>query len=108
MLPAAGAEAADFRAGVLSAIEEAAYFPKKALNKGIHGQAVVQFTFHRYGSITGLELVKTSGSDALDQAAVRILERASKRFPQFPDHFPKESVTYVVPIVFKAKPSGGN
>jgi len=108
MLPAAGAEAADFRAGVLSAIENAAYFPKKAFNKGIHGQAVVQFTFHRDGSITGLALVKNSGSKALDQAAVRILERASKRFPQFPDHFQKESVTYVVPIVFKAKSSGGN
>jgi TonB family protein len=108
VVPAAGAEAADFRAGVLSAIEETAYFPKKALNKGIHGQAVVQFTFHRYRSITGLALVKTSGSEALDQAAVRILERASKRFPQFPDHFSKESVTYVVPIVFKARSSGGN
>jgi len=108
MLPAAGKEAADFRVGVLSAIEEAAYFPKKALSKGIHGQAVVQFTLHRDGSITGLALVKTSGSEALDQAAVRILERASKRFPQFPEHFPKESVSYVVPIVFRAKSSGGN
>jgi len=108
MIPATGSEASDFRASVLSAIEEVAFFPKKALQKGKHGQVVVQFTIHREGSITDLTLVKPSGSEELDLAALRIIQRASEKFPHFPEQFSRESVSYEVPIVFKAKSSESN
>lgn len=107
-IPASGAEAADFRASVLSAIEEVAFFPKKALHSKRHGQVVVQFTIHREGPISGLVLVKTSGSEELDRAALRIIERAAEKFPHFPVHLSRESVSYEVPIVFKAAPSRWN
>jgi TonB family protein len=107
LLSSAGAEPVDFRAGVLSAIEASAYFPLKALRKGLVGQSLVQFTIWRDGSITGLSCVRTSGSEELDQAALRIIEKASKKFPPFPEHVPKESVSYVVPIAFKAKAAAG-
>ncbi len=108
MIPATGSEASDFRASVLSAIEEVAFFPKKALQQGRHGQVVVQFTIHREGSITDLTLVKHSGSEELDLAALRIIQRASEKFPHFPEQFSRESVSYEVPIVFKAKSSESN
>jgi protein TonB len=108
MIPAIGSEAADFRANVLSAIEEVAFFPKKALQNRKHGQVVVHFTMHRNGPITGLALIKTSGSEELDRAALRIIERAAEKFPHFPAHFSRESVSYEVPIVFKAATSKWN
>lgn len=108
VLAAAGSDVADFRAGVLSAIEEAAYFPKKALTKGILGHTFLRFTIHRNGSVTGLSVVIPSGSEVLDEAALKIIQRAAKRFPAFPERLHSESLSYVVPIVFKAKASAKN
>ncbi len=108
MLLSAGSEMVDFRTGVLSAIEQSVFFPRGALTKGLFGQSLVRFTICRDGSITGLCCVSSSGSNELDQAALQIIEKASRKFPPFPKHVAEESVSYVVPIVFKARVAGGS
>jgi protein TonB len=104
LVAAAGKEVADFKAKLLSAIEEASYFPRKALNKRHHGRAVVTFSLARDGSISMPAITEHSGSDILDQAAVTIIRKAATNFPPLPLGITSESVTYSVPIIFKEPP----
>jgi len=102
-ITAAGAESKAFESMVLSAIREVIFFPKRAIKEGHHGEAAIAFTINRDGSVSGLSITKTSGSPMLDEAALRIIQKAAKKFPSIPDALNKESVDYVVPILFKEK-----
>lgn len=101
LVAAAGKEVADFKAKLLSAIEEASFFPRKALKQRQHGRAVVTFSLTRDGSISMPSIAEHSGSDILDQAAVAIIQKAAANFPPLPLGITRESVTYSVPIIFK-------
>ena len=102
-IPAAGPEGKAFESLVLSAIREVIFFPKKALKERHHGEVVVKFVIAKDGSISGLHIAKTSGSSILDEAALKIVRKAGAKFPPIPETWNKESVDYVVPIVFKEK-----
>jgi periplasmic protein TonB len=105
MLSAGGSDMESFQSRVLAAIREAIYFPKEALARRKHGETVVQFSVNRDGSVSGLSVTQPSGSSILDEAALVIIQKASKNFPSNPERLAKESVSYVVPIHFKEKRS---
>ncbi|MGO9123185.1 MAG: energy transducer TonB [Desulfomonilaceae bacterium] len=100
-IAAAGAEGKAFESMVLSAIREVIFFPKKAANERHHGEVIAAFTINRDGSVSNLSVTKTSGFPLLDEAALKIIQNAAKKFPPIPDSLNKESVDYVVPIMFK-------
>jgi len=97
----AGDEAESYKDKILSAIHEAAYYPRDALRHMAHGKTVVCFTINKDGSLANVTIVAHADSRVLDEAALKIVEKASSRFPPVPDSLMKEQVSYVVPIVFK-------
>jgi periplasmic protein TonB len=76
-------------------------YPPAALRQG--GTAKVQFTIDRQGKLLSRELVESSGSELLDAAALRIVERAEP-FPEPPAEL--TGLTFRVPMTF-TKPLPG-
>jgi protein TonB len=89
----------------VAAIRQASYFPTKALRKRELGETMVKFTVGRNGSVSGLAVVHSSGSKLLDETAVKIVGKAANHFPPIPASISKDSLDYVVPIVFKKRKS---
>jgi periplasmic protein TonB len=102
-IPASGQGQNAFEAMVLSAIREAIFFPKQAVNERHYGEVVVAFAINRDGSVSDLNVEKSSGSMILDEAATRIIQKAAKKFPPIPDTMYRERLEYVVPILFKER-----
>lgn len=100
-IPAASGGHEAFKSMVLSAIKEAIFFPKAALKERQHGETVVAFVINRDGSITDLRMEKTSGSKILDEAAIKIVQKAGKKFPPLPESIDENNLEYTVPIMFK-------
>lgn len=63
------------------------------------GRATVTFTLSASGGVSGIRLARSSGSAALDQAALSMVQRASP-FPPIPSEFGRRSMTFTVPIDF--------
>jgi protein TonB len=101
--PKAGDEAESYKDLILSAIHEAAYYPRAALKTKSHGQTVVCFTINKDGSLASVSIVTHADSEILDDAALMILKKASSHFPPIPEVLMKDQLTYVVPIVFKKR-----
>ena len=72
-----------------------------ALRHMAHGKTVVCFTINKDGSLANVAIVSHADSKVLDEAALKIVEKASSHFPPVPDSLMKDQVSYVVPIVFK-------
>jgi len=70
-------------------------FPPGATGQG--GAAKVKFVIDRHGKLLSRELVESTGSELLDAAALRIVERAEP-FPEPPAEV--TDLTFTVPIVF--------
>lgn len=102
-IPAAGqgGEAFDFM--VLSAIREAIFFPKQAARERQHGEVIVSFSINKDRSILSLGITKSSGLTILDEAAIKIIQKAAKKFPPFPEGLSTDALHYEVPILFKQK-----
>jgi periplasmic protein TonB len=102
-IPAAGQDGEAFQSRVLSAIREAIFFPKQAVKERHHGEVVVAFAIAKDGSISSLHVTKPSGSPILDEAAIKSIQKAAAKFPAIPHTMNKQSMDYVVPILFKEK-----
>ena len=102
-VPAAGQGGEAFDSLVLSAIREAIFFPKQAVQERQHGEVIVAFSINKDRSISSLGITKSSGFTILDEAAIKIVQKAAKKFPPFPDGLGKDTLHFVVPILFKEK-----
>jgi protein TonB len=74
-------------------------YPQSARRRGQEGIPQVQFSLDRQGKVLAVTLVKSSGVDALDEEAVKMVWRVD-RFPPHPDG---KQITVVVPIDFDLK-----
>jgi protein TonB len=92
-----------FRDRIIDAVQRATYYPRTAFRKKQFGEVLVSFAVSRDGSLQGLKIVESSKSELLDQAAVRIMEKAAKEFPSIPQTCSKENIRYVLPIIFKKR-----
>lgn len=66
----------DFPGGdeaLVSYLQETPY-PSDAKNNGIEGKAFIKFIIERDGSVSDITLVRSSGNDLLDEAAVKRVE----------------------------------
>jgi protein TonB len=88
---------------ILTAIHEVAFYPKGALHRREFGETLVSFTILSDGSIENLSVVRKSGSESLDKAALRIVEKASSHFPPIPETLGHNKLNYVIPITFRRK-----
>ncbi|NBN65102.1 energy transducer TonB [Pannonibacter tanglangensis] len=73
---------------------------KQAPREGGAGTATVEFTVQRDGSVTGIRVVRSSGSPQLDEAAVAMVRRAAP-MPAFPDEIRQASLAFRVPVEFR-------
>jgi protein TonB len=66
---------------------------------------VVRFKVDRSGQVIASEVVKSSGSELLDEEALALLKRASP-LPAPPGAIAEEMLDNVLPIYFGMKPNG--
>ncbi|MFZ3182851.1 MAG: energy transducer TonB, partial [Pseudomonas sp.] len=52
-------------------------YPDEARRRGIQGTSQVRFNLDRNGKVLSVELAKSSGNNALDQATLAMIRRAS-------------------------------
>jgi protein TonB len=77
-------------------------YPMMARRRGIEGTARLRIKLARSGKVLSAVLVTDTGSSILDQAALRMVERATP-FPSMPDTYSGDSFTFVAPVDFKLR-----
>ncbi|CAN7170263.1 TonB family protein [Devosia sp. LjRoot16] len=94
-----GSAAASKYPGLVQAkVTRAAKYPSKA--RGDAGEALVSFTVGASGTVTKVALARSSGNDALDNAALAAVDRAAP-FPPIPEAAGRSSWSFTVPVYFK-------
>ena len=81
-------------------IESYKEYPQMARMKRIEGRTTVEFVIGLDGSISELEIVKSSRKKALDKAAISAVRKASP-FPRPPSNLFKGSIPMELTIVFE-------
>lgn len=81
---------------IKKAIDQNLLYPRKARLMRHEGIAVVQFTYTKERKIRGLRLLKGTGHQILDEAALSSIRRAVHNFPQVEHNF-----TLRLPIRFE-------
>ena len=102
-LAAAGSAGDEFESALLSAIRQAVFFPKKAVEKRAYGEVLISFSIGKDGSLSKVTVSRSSGDQLLDEAAIKIVRAASKKFPRLPDRVAANSVGFDIPICFKER-----
>ncbi len=77
-------------------------YPEEARQRGEEGRLAVRFTMDRSGQVTTVDVVRGSGSEALDRAALTMLRGA--RLPPLPDAMGQPMITVTVQIRFGLTP----
>lgn len=67
---------------------------------GVSGTAVIEATIAPEGRVVSAQLVRSSGVRAIDEAALRAVQRGG--FPAFGPHMPPAPITVSVPIGVEA------
>ena len=62
-------------------IQENLKYPKQALKKQIQGRSICQFIVEKDGSISHIQVVRSSGNKSLDRAAIRVIKTMPKWTP---------------------------
>ena len=66
---------------MLKYIQEYLIYPKRALKKQIQGRSICQFIVEKDGSISHIQVVRSSGNKSLDRAAIRVIKTMPKWTP---------------------------
>jgi TonB family protein len=88
-----------WRQALIAQIERNKRFPENAAGRS--GVATIAFDLDAGGRLTGVRLVTSSGSRALDQAALDLIQRAQP-FPAPPKGLAEGELRFVAPIRFLA------
>lgn len=83
----------------LEYIQNNVNYPEEAKSKGIEGTTYLKFIVNKEGKITNISVVKSSGSDLLDQEAIKVIQAAPDFKPGLKDNKPVD-VPVSVPIRF--------
>lgn len=89
----------DYVKQVAAFINRVKSYPEKARAAGQQGTAVVRFTIARSGQVGSVTLVRSSGSEALDEAALALVRRAAP-FPPLQADFTGNLMTLTLPLSF--------
>lgn len=81
-------------------IEREKKYPESAKQRQIEGHITIRFIITKTGSISGAEIVKKSGHDSLNKAALAAVKNAAP-FQRPPSRFFKGDITLMVTIVFE-------
>lgn len=87
---------------VATKLNRAKTYPFEARQKKVTGTVKIAFVIHRDGHISGVRVAQSSGSDLLDQAALKALEKSAP-FEPLPLEANKDSVPMVWACQFTLK-----
>jgi periplasmic protein TonB len=87
----------NYRGAVSAHLARQKRYPEEARSRGQQGTATVSFTFDGGGRVTGVSLVRGTGSAILDQEVTAMVRRASP-FPAPPDGRPQ---SFTAPVSFR-------
>ena len=85
--------------GGLGGLQERLEYPRLQREAGVQGTAVVQFVVSREGAVTDPTVIRSSGNDGLDQAALAAVRGA--RFEPGRQRGEPVRVRFAVPIAFR-------
>jgi TonB family protein len=84
-------------------LEAAKQYPESARRGGIEGSVGISFRINRQGYLVrNIEVFRSSGSPALDQASIACVKKVAK-FPPLPDVFQEDLLKIRVHLVFKLR-----
>jgi TonB family protein len=84
-------------------LEAAKQYPEFARRGGIEGSVGISFCINRRGYvIRNIEVFRSSGSPALDQASIACVKKVDK-FPPLPDIFKEDFLKIRVHLVFQLR-----
>ena len=81
-------------------IAENIQYPVIAMEKGIQGRVICQFVVEKDGSISNIQVVRTSGDASFDKEGVRVISTMPKWKPGKQRGKPVR-VTYTIPVNFR-------
>ncbi|HEY7549047.1 MAG TPA: energy transducer TonB [Hyphomicrobiaceae bacterium] len=96
---------ASWQRGLIGKLNRFKRYPDAASRRGVKGVTVVRFRVDRSGQVIASQVVKSSGSEVLDEEALALLKRASP-LPAPPAAVADEMLDNFLPIYFGMKPNG--
>lgn len=94
------ARVSNYPGKVVSKLRRSLRYPSAAKRQRLKGEVRIRFTVARNGSVSGIRIVRSSGSSVLDQAALETVRRAAP-FPRIPDEAGRSSWGFTVPLAFR-------
>jgi protein TonB len=93
------ASASNYPGKIVSKLRRALRYPAEARAKRLKGEVQVAFTVSASGGVSGVRVVRSSGSPVLDKAALDTVRRAAP-FPAIPSDAGRSSWPFTVPLAF--------
>ncbi|WP_276120612.1 energy transducer TonB [Pararhizobium qamdonense] len=89
----------NYKGKVRSRVQRYFRFPRSADRAGLGGTVTVSFTVSTVGGVSGVRIVKGSGSPVLDEAAINAVRKAEP-FPKIPEAANRTSWLFTIPLQF--------
>lgn len=87
---------------VATLIARAKRYPEHALRRHTTGDGIIRIKISSGGSLTDLEIIRSTDSPILDEELKDMVHRAAP-FPAFPNDLRKNSLALTVPVSFQLK-----
>jgi protein TonB len=91
-----------WRGELAERLQDAKRYPEAARAHDEQGVATATFTMDRSGHVLSVNLVHSSGSQALDEEAVALIRRADP-MPPMPAALPGTTITLTIPVRFSLR-----
>ncbi|WP_052954771.1 energy transducer TonB [Microvirga vignae] len=91
-----------YAAQLAAALRSRLRYPDAARSQEISGVATIHFMMQRSGRIISASLVRSTGNNILDQAALATAAPGTA-LPPAPDSLPKQQLTFTVPLRFSLR-----
>ena len=96
------AEIREWQKSIVLLISGAKTYPAKARSDRIEGEVHIQFTLDRYGALVSTQVVKSSGSTVLDDAATQTVKQLGK-MPTPPNYLSGNAFMLIIPLRYSFK-----
>lgn len=77
-------------------------YPNEAIADSVTGKVITQFIIEKDGTVSGAEIIKSSGSKSLDEEALRVIRTMPAWLPGKQNGKPVR-VRYVLPVSFQLR-----
>lgn len=96
---AGNAAVSNYPGKIVSRLRRALRYPREAQRQRIRGEVHVGFVVSGNGQVGSVRVVRSSGTDVLDRAAMETVRRAAP-FPPIPEGAGRSSWPFTVPLAF--------